>query len=129
MTCGDRANTSTTAETSRSSPPPDGFPIWTSPVRPGREHDITCARAYGILRPLDAAAAEGLVTLADLGYEDAPAGIRLPYKKPKGGTLTAEQVGHNMVHRAVRALAERANAQLKMRFKVLRNISRNYSGA
>jgi hypothetical protein len=22
-----------------------GWPLWTSPVRPGREHDTTCARA------------------------------------------------------------------------------------
>jgi hypothetical protein len=22
----------------------DGWPLWTSPVRPGREHDTTCAR-------------------------------------------------------------------------------------
>lgn len=25
---------------------PDGWPLWTSPVRPGHEHDVTCARAY-----------------------------------------------------------------------------------
>ena len=24
---------------------PDGWPLWTSPVRPGREHDTTAARA------------------------------------------------------------------------------------
>jgi hypothetical protein len=23
---------------------PDGWPLWTSPVRPGREHDTTCPR-------------------------------------------------------------------------------------
>jgi DDE superfamily endonuclease len=103
---------------------PDGFPIWTSPVRPGREHDITAARTHQILDRLEESASQGLVTLADLGYEDAPAGIRLPRKKPLGGTLTDEQIQYNYVHRALRALAERANAQLKMRFKALRNISK-----
>jgi hypothetical protein len=27
---------------------PDGWPLWTSDVRPGREHDTTCARALGL---------------------------------------------------------------------------------
>lgn len=25
---------------------PDGWPLWTSDVRPGREHDTTCLRAH-----------------------------------------------------------------------------------
>jgi hypothetical protein len=25
---------------------PDGWPLWTSPVRPGREHDLTCLKAH-----------------------------------------------------------------------------------
>ncbi|GAX56543.1 transposase [Streptomyces olivochromogenes] len=40
-TCGGRASTSTTAATSRSFSAPDGWPLWVSPVRPGREHDTT----------------------------------------------------------------------------------------
>ena len=28
---------------------PDGWPLWTSPVRPGREHDTTCARTHDCL--------------------------------------------------------------------------------
>src|SRR3954467_15957461 len=31
---------------------PDGWPIWTSPVRPGREHDTTCLRAHAEALPL-----------------------------------------------------------------------------
>jgi hypothetical protein len=27
---------------------PGGWPLWTSDVRPGREHDTTCARALGL---------------------------------------------------------------------------------
>ena len=30
---------------------PDGWPLWTSPVRPGREHDTTCARTHHGLLP------------------------------------------------------------------------------
>lgn len=28
---------------------PDGWPLWTSPVRPGREHDTTAVRRHDIL--------------------------------------------------------------------------------
>src|SRR3954451_16328397 len=31
---------------------PDGWPIWTSPVRPGREHDTTALRAHAEVLPL-----------------------------------------------------------------------------
>ncbi|MER6408968.1 transposase family protein [Streptomyces viridosporus] len=103
---------------------PDGFPIWTSPVQPGREHDMTCARAHGLLDTLDRFAAEhGIVTLTDTGYEGAPAGFRIPHKKPKGGQLTDAQKQFNKIIGALRALAEKANADLKVRFKALRRVS------
>jgi hypothetical protein len=103
---------------------PDGDPLWTSEVRPGREHDLTCARLHGLLDPLAKAAENGLIMLADLGYVDAGTGFRLPYKRSQGGTLTDDQIQYNKVHGALRALAEQANAQLKMRFKALRNVSK-----
>lgn len=102
---------------------PDGFPLWTSPVRPGREHDMTCARTHGLLTALDAAAADGLVPIADTGYEGAPSSFRLPHKKPTGGELTPRQRQFNKVIGAIRALAEKANADLKTRFKALRHVS------
>lgn len=102
---------------------PDGFPLWTSPVRPGREHDMTCARTHGLLTTLDAAAADGLVPIADTGYEGAPSSFRLPHKKPTGGELTPAQRQFNKVIGAIRALAEKANADLKTRFKALRHVS------
>ena len=50
----------------------DGWPLWVSPVRPGREHDITCARTHGLIDALNRlAAALDLPTLTDLGYENA----------------------------------------------------------
>lgn len=37
---------------------PDGWPIWVSPVRSGREHNTTCARRHGLIGTLDRIAAE-----------------------------------------------------------------------
>jgi hypothetical protein len=49
---------------------PDGWPLWVSEVRPGREHDITCARHHDVIATLAAVRAD-LPSLADLGYEGA----------------------------------------------------------
>ncbi len=49
---------------------PSGWPIWVSDVRPGRDHDTTCARAAaGLMPALEQAAAEDMPTLTDPGYE------------------------------------------------------------
>jgi hypothetical protein len=82
---------------------PDGFPSRVSDVRPGREHDTTCAKnAPGLL---DA--------LTDLGYLNLSPAIRHPHKRPKGGELTKAQTTYNMVIRSVHGVAEHANALLK----------------
>jgi hypothetical protein len=61
---------------------PDGWPLWTSPVRPGREHDTTAARTHqGLLDNLDTWAAAGHAVLADLGYEGERDRLTLPIKK------------------------------------------------
>lgn len=71
---------------------PDGWPISVSPIRPGREHDTTCARTHGLVDALNQlAAALGIPTLTDLGYENAGPGIRHPVKKPRAAELTEEQ--------------------------------------
>jgi hypothetical protein len=49
---------------------PDGFPLWVSPAEPGSVHDLTAARAHA-LPALYRAAATGLPTLADPGYDGA----------------------------------------------------------
>ena len=57
----------------------------------------------------------------DLGYEkhrDFPA-VRAPLKKPKHRELSAAECAYNRLHGALRALAEEANADLKVRFKCL----------
>ena len=103
---------------------PDGWPIWVSPVRPGREHDTTCARTHGLIEALNRLAGTlGMPTLTDLGYENAGDGFRHPVKKPKGGELADSDKAFNAVIRGVHAVAERANALLKVTFKALRRVS------
>ncbi|MDT3729027.1 transposase family protein, partial [Streptomyces sp. DSM 41972] len=73
---------------------------------------------------LEAAARDsGPITITDTGYEAAPTCFRMPHKKPKGGELTIDQRQFNKAIGAVRALAEKANADLKTRFKALRHVS------
>ena len=63
---------------------PDGFPLWVSDVEPGSVHDITAARIHA-LPALYPAAAAGLPTLADPGYDGAGIGIHIPVKQPQAG--------------------------------------------
>src|SRR4051812_31812335 len=102
---------------------PDGWPLWTSQVRPGREHDTTCLHAHDEMLPaLHAWTGDELPALADLGYEGEDI-LVLPIKKPKGGRLTDEQRQLNWLHAYARARAEQANSLLKTTFKALRRIS------
>jgi DDE superfamily endonuclease len=92
---------------------PDGWPLWTSDVRPGREHDTTCLREH----------AEMLPALPDLGYEGEAPILTLPIKKPADRALTDDQRQHNWLQAHARARAEQANALLKTTFKALRRVS------
>jgi hypothetical protein len=104
--------------------PPDGWPIWVSPVRPSREHDTTCARHHGLIDALGRIAAElDVPTLVDLGYENTDDAFRHPVKKPTGGKLTETQQTYNKVIRGIRGICERANSLLKTTFKALRRFS------
>lgn len=69
----------------------DGWPIWTSPVRPGREHDTTALRTHSELLPCPREAGTDLRTLGDLGYEgpQQPASHRRTRKLPTQGHLQA----------------------------------------
>jgi hypothetical protein len=69
---------------------PDGWPLWTSEGRPGREHDMTCARTHGVIEA-PAEVREHLADLADLGDEGAADIVRVPIKKTKGKKLTDDQ--------------------------------------
>jgi hypothetical protein len=102
---------------------PDGWPLWTSQVRPGREHDTTAARADPVLLHLITEwVQDGALALADLGYQGEATLFRLPAKKPKGGELTEDQQAYNALHSALRCLGERANSLLKTTFRVLNRI-------
>lgn len=102
---------------------PDGWPLWTSEVRPGREHDTTAVRTHTEILPVLGEITEDLRTLGDLGYEGEADTITVAFKKPKDGELTTTQQMFNKAHNGVRAIGERANALLKMTFKALRNVS------
>jgi len=106
---------------------PDGWPLWTSDVRPGREHDTTALRFHQELLPLLKIwiGEQDLTALGDLGYEGEAETITVPFKKPKNGTLTAGQKAHNQTHNRRRGIGERGNSLLKMTFKALRNVSLN----
>src|SRR5512142_1885837 len=96
---------------------PDGWPLWVSDVRPGREHDVTCARAHpGLLDALEDWTDAEPAVLADPGYEGEADRLTCPIKKPtKPNTtvaptatahtleLTTEQRTSNMLHAATRA--------------------------
>jgi hypothetical protein len=100
---------------------PDGWPLWTSGVRPGREHDTTAARADPeLLTQIAAWVDDGQLGLADLGYEGEAQTLRIPIKKTTGADLTCDQQAYNAVHGALRCLGERANSLLKTIFKALR---------
>lgn len=102
---------------------PDGWPLWTSPVRPGREHDTTCLRTHPDLLDTLAAIREDVRTLADLGYEGEADTVAVAFKTPKNGQLTDIQQQFNRAHNRLRAIGERGNSLLKMTFKALRNVS------
>ena len=101
---------------------PDGWPLRTSNVRPGREHDTTAFRAHDMPATLAEIAAE-LPILADLGYEGEADLLTIAHKKPNGGKLTVDQQQYNALQTALRAIGERANSLLKTTFKALRRVS------
>ena len=102
---------------------PDGWPIWTSDVRPGREHDTTAVRVHEQILPTLAEALGDLRALGDLGYEGESDTITVGFKKPKDAQLDSDQQQFNKAHNGLRAIGERANALLKVTFKALRNVS------
>jgi hypothetical protein len=97
---------------------PSGFPIWSSEVEPGSTHDITAARRH-CLGALYKCAADGVPTLADKGYDGAGIGV---YSPVKGRDLDIGNQSYNKLLTGVRAIGERANAELKERWRCLRRI-------
>ncbi|WP_172388242.1 transposase family protein [Streptomyces sp. MNP-20] len=87
---------------------PDGTPLWFSRATPGRTHDLTAARAHGVVQ---ACLTRDILILADRAYQGAGATVRTPYYHHR------EQPAHyqrfNRDHARLRAPGERAFAQLK----------------
>ncbi|SHN52902.1 DDE superfamily endonuclease [Geodermatophilus obscurus] len=103
---------------------PDGWPLWTSPVRPGREHDTTALRTHPEALPLLAQWTDTEhAALGDLGYEGERDVLTTPVKTPAGRPLTDDERCLNLLHAATRAPAERGNSLLKTTFKALRRVS------
>lgn len=94
---------------------PDGAILWTSGALPGKTHDLSAARIWGILRELERA---GIVVLADKGYQGAGGPVITPYK---GRDKPASQKRANRSHARLRGPGERANAQLKT-WRILRKL-------
>ncbi|GGT47954.1 transposase family protein [Nonomuraea spiralis] len=94
---------------------PDGTILWTSGALPGKAHDLSAARIWGILRALERA---GIITLADKAYQGAGGLVRTPYK---GKNKPESQKQANRAHARLRGPGERANAQLK-NWKILRKL-------
>jgi hypothetical protein len=106
---------------------PDGTPLWVSDAEPGSVPDITPARTH-CLPALYKAAADGLPTLADAGYQGAGIGIHHPFKKPAGSShlrLHPDTRAYNTLLRGLRALGERAAAELKERWRTLKRVTLN----
>ncbi len=99
---------------------PDGLPLWVSPAEPGSVNDITAARQHA-LPALYRAAALGMPTLADGGYEGAGIGIKIPAKQTSGGRdLDIQARTANMLQRSARCLGERGFTLLTQRWATLR---------
>jgi hypothetical protein len=102
---------------------PGGFPLWVSDAEPGSVHDITAARRNA-LPALYQAAAAGLVTLADPGYEGAGIGVHIPVKQPSDGReLDIDTRTRNAIQRSLRCLGERGFALLTGRWRTLQHIT------
>jgi hypothetical protein len=89
---------------------PDGELLWVSGVLPGKTVDITAARRFGIAEKI----LEFLGLLADLGYIGLHEDVITGYKRKRGEkTLSPARKAANQVQASLRAIGERANAQLR----------------
>jgi len=57
---------------------PAGRLKWVSPALPGSIHDLTAARAHGII---DALSRAEVMTFTDKGYQGAGGSVRTPFKR------------------------------------------------
>ena len=92
-------------------------------MEPGSVHDLAAARAHA-LPALYHAAATGLPTLADPGYDGAGIGIHMPVKQPADGRdPDIDTRTRNALQRSLRCLGERGFALLNQRWRTLQHIT------
>ncbi|AXB45527.1 transposase family protein [Amycolatopsis albispora] len=104
---------------------PAGFPLWVSDVEPGSVHDMTIASDQA-LPALYTAAAHGMPTLADSGYDRAGIGVHTPIKHPsKNHHLDPDNRTRNALLRGLRAQAERGFALLTGRWRTLHHTTKS----
>ncbi len=84
---------------------PDGTPLRFSRATPGRTHDLTAARAYGIAQ---ACLTRDVLILADRAYQGADATVRTPTYGHRELPEHYQQYNHD--HARLRAPGERAFA-------------------
>ncbi|MCX4673498.1 transposase family protein [Streptomyces sp. NBC_01381] len=89
--------------------------IWASPALPGSTHDLTGARAHGLVEALAEAELE---CWADRAHQGAGRHIRVPIR---GRKLQRWQRRHNTTHAKIRCVGEQAMSTLKS-WRVLRKI-------
>lgn len=88
---------------------PFGRLLWASPALPGATHDLTAARAHGLV---DAQTKAGIRCWADKAYQGAGRRVRVPFR---GRRLKQWQRRHNTTHAKIRCVGEQAMATLKNR--------------
>jgi hypothetical protein len=87
---------------------PDGTPLWFSRALPGRTHDLTAARAHGVIQ---ACPSRQLLVLTDRAYQGADGTARTAYYRHH--ELPDHYQQYNRDHARLRAPGERAFARLK----------------
>ncbi|GAA1021033.1 hypothetical protein Aple_058280 [Acrocarpospora pleiomorpha] len=102
---------------------PDGWPIWTSQVRPGREHDTTAVGVHTEILSALAAAAGDPRSLGDLGYEGESQTTTVAFKTPQAWKAHHDAGAVQQGPNGLRAIGGRGNSLLKMAFRALRNVS------
>lgn len=94
---------------------PEGELVFLGEARPGSTHDLTAARADGIVAAVTEADVE---TTADSGYQGAGGTVRTPIKRPKGKGHNSWEKLANSALAKLRAAVEHPFAALK-RWRVL----------
>ncbi|MEU3400830.1 transposase family protein [Streptomyces filamentosus] len=87
---------------------PDGTPLWFSRATLGPTHDLTAARAHGIVQ---ACLTRQILVLADRAYQGVDATVRTPYYHHREQPEHYQQFNRDPAR--LRAPGERAFAQLK----------------